>query len=189
MRIAAILLASLLVAATALDKSLALSVAVRSNPVSLSEPVTLVVTLRNRSDRPRYVHRNVEAMLDFAVRDADDQILRGFMHPPGMPLMPKTPQDLVRIEGWKAYQCVVEVPLADLGIERAGVFSVFGFWSGTSAKAPTIGAKYQNHFEHAEATYLTVVADKAAAVDSRPTPLHIGLPKCLPAEAGPQSPK
>ena len=189
MRIAAILLASLLVAATALDKSLALSVAVRSNPVSLSEPVTLVVTLRNRSDRPRYVHRNVEAMLDFAVRDADDQILRGFMHPPGMPLMPKTPQDLVRIEGWKAYQCVVEVPLADLGIERAGVFSVFGFWSGTSAKAPTIGAKYQNHFEHAEATYLTVVADKAAALDTRPPPLHIGLPKCLPAAAGPQSPK
>jgi len=189
MRIAAILLSALLVGAIADDRSIVLSVASKQDLAPLSERVVLVITLRNRSDRPLYVHRNVDAMLDFAVRDAAGRLVRGFMHPPGMPLIATDSREMLRIGALGAYRCFIEVPLADLGIERAGVFALEGFWSGTSTKAPESGSKYQNHFEHAETTYLTITGEKTpAGAGSQPTPQtpEGDLPMCRATKVEPR---
>ena len=172
------------------NDSIVLSVAARPSVVTLSEPVTLVITLRNRSDKPRYVHRSVEQHMDFAVRAADGSLMRGFMHPPSMPVAAIDLRDWIRIEAGKALRCVAEMPLHHLGIERTGVFSVTGFWAGDSAKRPQIGSKsLASHFEHAEETYLTVVADRESP-DGAPASQLPGrdLPKCSSAEAETRQP-
>lgn len=159
-----ILLAAFLGAAGGDDNSIALSVAATRNPVALSESVTLVISLTNRSDKYRYIHRNVERTLDFAVRDAAGRLVRYFNDPPPMPLEIDDTGDFVRIEPRRAYRCVIELPLDHLGIERAGAFSVVGFWAGASTKVPKVGVKEAIHFEDAEAMFLTVIDDKAAAM-------------------------
>jgi hypothetical protein len=187
MRTPAILLATLLLGWRADNDSIVLSVAARPSAVPLSEPVTLVISLRNRSDETHYVHRDVRRQLDFAVRSADGRLVRGFMHPPLPPPTLSNSRDWVRIDGKKAIRCIVVMPLADLGIEQAGEFSLTGFWSGESAKAPQVGSEFPTfHFEHAETTYLTVFGNKTPAdIGLHPTAKTPGgeLPNCSAAEA------
>jgi hypothetical protein len=168
-RIPVILLAALLLSSCVEDDAIVLSVAVRSNPVGPSEPVTLVVTLRNRSSKPRYVHPNVSRQLDFAVRASDGTLLRGFMHPPGLPPMPGSPRDWVLVEGKRSVRCVMDVPLTDLGIDGRGTFSLAAFWYGVSSKSSRAGSEDATfNFEYAETTYLTVVNEKLR--DGAPSP-------------------
>jgi hypothetical protein len=110
LRVPAILFAALLLGSSADDDSIVLSVSAKPSAVPLSESVTLVSSLRNRSDEPRYVYRDVGRQLDFAVRGADGRLVRGFMHPPAVPPIPSDSRDWVRIEGKKPFGASSECP-------------------------------------------------------------------------------
>ncbi len=182
MRVLAMLLSGLLLGARA-DESFVLSVTAYPGAVSLSDPVLLVITLRNRSDEPRYVHRNVQRHLDFAVFREDGDHVRRFIHPFIMPLEVTDNRDWVRVEARQALRCTVEVRPAQLGIERAGVFSLRGFWAADCVKRPEKGVENAIHFEHAADTFLTVTAARAPS-DPQPTQgSFVGLSSCLSAEA------
>jgi len=91
------------------DNSIALSVS-KPNQVLLSQSVTLIITLTNRSDEVRYVHRDVGDPLEFAVRGPDGKLVHSFYDPPPPPPIPNDSTDLIRIEG---KQWVPEVELKD----------------------------------------------------------------------------
>lgn len=188
MPIAAILLAALLQGSSP-DNSIALSVSARPNPVSLSESVTLVITLTNQSDAPRYVHRDVDYPfpLEFWVLGPDGKPVRWFADPPPPPPFPKHAGDLVRIDGRRAFRCFVEVPLADLGIRRAGVFSVTGFWHGVSLKAPEVDlGSLVFSFSYSEPLALTVTkaGRRGQGLQPQAPAPSVELPKCAAAAAG-----
>jgi hypothetical protein len=163
----AIPLAALL-QAPALDNSIALSVTGSPNSIQLFQRVRLTITLTNRSEDPQYVYRDLAnpLELEFAVRGPDGKLVRGFNDPPPPPPIPKNSKDLVRIEGNRSIRCVVETPLTDLGIGRAGVFSITGFWHGVSLRVPEIDLKEQNFsfsFTHAETVKLRVTGGRSQA--------------------------
>jgi hypothetical protein len=182
MRVLAILLSGLLLGGTT-DDTFVLSVAAFPGAVSLSDPVLLLITLKNRSDEPRYVHRNVERHLDFAVFREDGRHVRRFVHPFTMPLTVTDSRDWVRVEPRQALRCTIEVRLAQLGIERAGVFSLRGFWAADSVKRPKEGAGYAIHFEHAADTFLTVTAARAPSAPPPTKGSLVGVSSCRSAEA------
>jgi hypothetical protein len=182
MRALALLLSGLLLGASS-DDSFVLSVAAYPGAVSLPDPVLLVITLRNRSGEARYVHRNVQRHLDFAVFGENGDHVRRFIHPFMMPPEVTDSRDWVRVEAGQALRCTVEVRPAQLGIERAGVFSLRGFWAADSVKRPEKGAENAIHFEHAEDTFLTVTAAATRAAPRRGPGGFAGVSSCLSAEA------
>jgi hypothetical protein len=185
MRIPAILFAALL-QGSGPHNSIVLSISARPNPVSLSQSVALVITLTNRSNEPRYVHRALGQPLEFAVRGADAKLVRWFYDAPPPPPIPRDSRDLVRIEGKHSIRCVAEMPLGDLGIRRAGVFSVTGFWQGVSLKAPIDLKDLNFSFSHAETVKLTVTGRKSPAnIGLQPTARASSdeLSKCASVEA------
>jgi hypothetical protein len=186
MRIPAVLLAALLLLPGPNDV-IVVTVSAVPNPIHVSRPVTLVVTFTNRSSEPRYLHRDLGARLYFAVRDADGRIVHTFYHVPPPPPIPRDAQDFVRVDAKQSIRCVVEKPLAALGIERPGVFSLDGHWNGVAQKDTVLPAQFDFVFVWAKTLRLKVRGGETRAVTgSQPLTPREDLPACSQPGAGRQ---
>ena len=128
MRVLAMLLSGLLLGARATNRSYYRYGL--PGVVSLSDPVLLVITLRNRSDEPRYVHRNVQRHWISRSSARTEIMSRKFLHPFKMPLEVTDNRDWVRVEASRRCGARSRCDQPNSASKRP-VFSVRGFWRQT----------------------------------------------------------
>ena len=98
----------------------------------VGDRVTLVVTLTNASELPRYLHSDLARTLDYAVKHSSGAVVRRFHDPPLFGRAPEFTNQRIWLDAGKSIRFTQRLPLTELGIREPGEFNLVGFWTGNT---------------------------------------------------------